>query len=49
MKLFQVIRRYISIFDRKWIVLQGIYVFKLLNYSRVQDFNEQIKVLVKKQ
>jgi FixJ family two-component response regulator len=33
----------------KGIVLSGIYISKLVNYSRVQDFNEKIKVLVKNQ
>jgi FixJ family two-component response regulator len=33
----------------KGIILSGIYISKLLNYSRVQDFNEKIKVLVKNQ
>jgi len=33
----------------KGIVLSGIYISKLMNYSRVQGFNEKIKVLVKNQ
>ena len=33
----------------KGIILSGIYISKLMNYSIVQDFNEKIKVLVKNQ
>lgn len=33
----------------KGIVLSGIYISKLRNYSRVQDFTEKIKVLIRKQ
>jgi FixJ family two-component response regulator len=33
----------------KGIVLSGIYISKLMNYAKVQDFNEKIKVLVKNQ
>ena len=33
----------------KGIILSDIYISKLLNYSRVQDFNEKIKVLIKNQ